>query len=109
MINRVYILLLLTIAVACSSPCTNKESLATFAHESATKLFPVPASVNFALDSVYSHNGNEIARGRVTYTNALGQGIGPVKYWIGINCDGGDATLKFVDVDYGGPTWRAQD
>lgn len=107
--NRLLSLLALTFAVACSSPCDNDASLAKFAHESAAKLFPVPASVNFALDSVYTRNGNEIARGRVTYTNAMGQGVGPVKYWVGINCAEGEPVLKFVDVDHGGPKWGTLD
>lgn len=93
---------------ACSSPCDSDTALAKYAQESATKFFPVPASVSYTLDSVYAHNGNQIVRGRVTYTTGNGEGKGPVKYWIGMNCSSGEPVMKFFDVDYGGPKWRAQ-
>lgn len=93
--------------IGCSSPCDNEEALAKYAQEGASKMFPVPASVSYTLDSVYSHNGNQIVRGRVSYTNANGEGKGPVKYWIGMNCSSGDPVMKFLDVDWGGPKWQA--
>lgn len=91
-----------------SSPCSNEQALAKYAQDEMTKMFPVPASVAYTLDSVYHVNGNEIVRGQVTYTDGLGQGKGPVKYWIGVNCASGNAAVKFFDVDWGGPKWKAQ-
>lgn len=90
-----------------SSPCSDEKVLAKYAQDEMNKMFPVPASVSYTLDSVYHVNGNEVVRGRVTYTNALGQGQGPAKYWIGVKCNDGDPTIQFLDVDNGGPKWKA--
>ena len=92
-----------------SSPCANEKELAKYAQDEMSKMFPIPASVAYTLDSVYNHNGNEIVRGLVTYTDAGGNGKGPVKYWIGVDCAAGKPIVKFLDVDWGGPKWRAQD
>lgn len=98
-------ILVATVLVACSSKdhCASTATIAAFGQEEARKSFPVPGSVSYTLDSVYSHNGNEVVRGRVTYTNALGLSRGPSKYWIAVKCDDGKAKVKFIDVDDGGP------
>lgn len=98
---------LVLLVCACSpNPCVDEAALATHAQDEMKKMFPVPESVSYSLDSVYvNDNGDQVVRGRVTYTDALGRGHGPVKYWIGVDCRGDEPELKFLDVDHGGPKW----
>jgi len=100
-----------SLLLACASnPCDSDDALTKFAQENALKYFPVPASVNFTMDSVYGNDfGDRVIRGRVSYTNTLGGGIGPMKYWLAVSCASGKPEMKFVDVDNGGPRWYAAD
>ena len=80
-----------SLLLACASnPCDSDDALTKFAQENALKYFPVPASVNFTMDSVYGNDfGDRVIRGRVSYTNTLGGGIGPMKYWLAVSCASG--------------------